>query len=700
MRFATFDNQHDVYSMLFVQSFYAYSIVRQHEYNYHSESESSTSIVFTVSIRAFESASISQAFQTSRVENQHARSIFLFVNFISNQHARSSSSFQILVFTSTFRNLTSYVSISIIFRFTKSFFKKLSKLNKIYTLEKEFTRTNDNFDFKLKIFFNKCKRVELSSHAYMKKATFMLAKRALFHFYDNNYENITFDKFRVDMKKFFEKSKWKRYNLIQWQVMHIDNVIVANSHLFLIECLQKLCVDLDDVQKKLNSDYHDSNQMRKILIRACRNHSTLLIELHNSSWNFSDLINSLYNNIVNYESINKKNNTYHQSIDIIDCDHTHNQNFIDKQYHREFSNNRNKFFTNFRFRDKFSIRASKKCFVCDKFNCWSTNHTKKKRDDFKKRFANRNSKWNSRQKFERRLKQFITEFEDNQDENFIIQFFEKLNIDFEIDNISTNEFVIEFNSDSKLFLIAVDSIDDSKTISAIIIMFADKTFKHRLISMNNIIIFANSISYIYNVFTASRYDDREFKNILIDHDAANFSSENIEQFTILQRISKTTLILNKKRVISFRFDIDEILFIDIVDLNISVDTITFHIVFVQTSFLLCLADMNRLRLYFNNLINMLIEERSINSNQIKRFQIQILMSSKSLIQKNNTILDLQIDMKASLINDLQIILKIEHSRTTNNLRIVMKNEHHSNLHISMKNEHHSMIRRYDHAFFL
>ncbi len=223
--------------------------------------------------------------------------------------------------------------------------------------------------------------------------------------------------------------------------------------------------------------------------------------------------------------------------------------------------------------------------------------------------------------------------------------------------------------------------------------------------MNIIIISSNSTSYIYNVFIASRYDDREFKNILIDHDAADFSSENIEQFTILQRISKTTLILNKKRIISFKFDIDEILFIDIVNLNISVDVITFHIVFVQISFLLCLVDMNRLRLYFNNLINMLIEERSINkvlfrkefhathSNQIKRFQTQILMSSKSLIKNDNTILDLQIDIKTSLIKDLQISLKIEHLRTIDNLHINM------NLHIDMKNEHHSMIRRYDHAFF-
>jgi hypothetical protein len=162
--------------------------------------------------------------------------------------------------------------------------------------------------------------------------------------------------------------------------MHIDNVIVVNSNVFLIECLQKLCVDVDDVQKELNSDYHDSNQMRKILIRACRNHSILLIKLHNSSLNFSDLINFFFNNIVNYESINKKNNTYFQSIDIIECDYVHDHNFIDKQYHREIelSNNRDncKFFINSRSRDKFSIRVSKKGFICDKFNYWSTNHIK------------------------------------------------------------------------------------------------------------------------------------------------------------------------------------------------------------------------------------------------------------------------------------------------------------------------------------
>jgi hypothetical protein len=673
IRFTTSNDQHEMYSTLSMQSFYAYFSIRaQFEYNYHFDSSSSqsSSSVAVVSIRVSESVN-----QSTRIENQHARFAFLSAS-VSNQHARFASSFVISV--SIFRNSTSidenyYESTQS--RFVQNFFKKLSQLNKIYKNDEKFKNINDNFEFKLKIFVNKCKRVDLSSHAYLKKVAFMLANRALFHFYVNEYENITFDKFRVDMKRFFEEFEWKRLNLTKWQFIHINNIIVANSNLSLIECLQKLCTDLNDTQKELNSDYHDSNHMRKILIRACRDHSILSIKLHNSSSNASSLINSFYINIINFESINKKRNTYLQSInvDISECDHincAHEHNFIDRQYRRESINYRDnrKFLINFRFRDKFSIRFSKICFVCDKSNYWSINHSKKEREDSKKRFANRNSKWKSHSKFQRRLKQFIFEIEDNQKDDFIAQFLKELIIDINIsiDNISIIDFVIEeIDSESKTYFIAVDSIDDSKTIAAIIIMLADKTFKHRLISMNNITFSANSISYNYNVFIVSKYDDRDFKSILIDHDAADYLFENIEQFTILQRINKTSLILNKKRIISFKFEIDEISFIDIVDLKISVDVITFHIVLVHTSFLLCLVDMNRLRLYFNNLINMLIEERSINkvlsrkelyathSNQIKRFQIQILMSSKSLTRNDELILDLQIDMKASqTINNL------------------------------------------------
>ncbi len=100
-------------------------------------------------------------------------------------------------------------------------------------------------------------------------------------------------------------------------------------------------------------------------------------------------------------------------------------------------------------------------------------------------------------------------------------------------------------------------------------------------------------------------------------DAAEQSIENIEQFKALERISNNDVKfkLNTKTVeSSISFGIDNTLTLEFTDLNTSLEVITFHIVKVNTSFLLCLDDLNRLKLYFNNLINEMIE---------KMFDIQI-----------------------------------------------------------------------------
>jgi hypothetical protein len=157
-----------------MQFFYAYSAIRaqfEYSFDHHDSSFSqSSSSAATASIRASESATINQS-----IENQHARFVFLSAS-VSNQHARSASSS--VISTSVFRNSASidenyYESTQS--RLVQNFFKKLSQLDKIYKNDEKFKSTNDNFEFKLKIFFNKCKRVELSSHAYIEEVAFMLA---------------------------------------------------------------------------------------------------------------------------------------------------------------------------------------------------------------------------------------------------------------------------------------------------------------------------------------------------------------------------------------------------------------------------------------------------------------------------------------------------------------------------------------------
>jgi hypothetical protein len=91
-------------------------------------------------------------------------------------------------------------------------------------------------------------------------------------------------------------------------------------------------------------------------------------------------------------------------------------------------------------------------------------------------------------------------------------------------------------------------------------------------------------------------------------DAAKRSISEIEQFTALQRLNDS-IQLDKSIVESkIQFDIDSISIMSTIELNTSLKQLIFHIVKINTSFLLCLVDLNRLEVYFNNLTNELMQK--------------------------------------------------------------------------------------------
>jgi hypothetical protein len=199
------------------------------------------------------------------------------------------------------------------------------------------------------------------------------------------------------------------------------------------------------------------------------------------------------------------------------------------------------------------------------------------------------------------LNQYIADYENDSNDEYAAQFFEELAISsaFEIDIIK----LIEFESD-ELFLTSFDEFQDTEFLTSAL---ADKTFQHRLISIDIINALINE-SFNYISITDSRYDDIEFKNILVNCDAADRLIEDMNQFKALQRISNDNVALNKKTIeSSIKFEIDNTLILEFIDLNTSLEVITFHIVEMNISFLLCLNDFDRLDIYFNNLINQIVQ---------------------------------------------------------------------------------------------
>jgi hypothetical protein len=197
------------------------------------------------------------------------------------------------------------------------------------------------------------------------------------------------------------------------------------------------------------------------------------------------------------------------------------------------------------------------------------------------------------------LNQYIADYESDSNDEYAAQFFEELAISsaLEIDIIK----LIEFESD-ELFLTSFDEFRDIEFLTSAL---ADKTFQHRLISIDIINALINE-SFNYISITDLRYDDIEFKDILMNCDVADRSTSDMRQFKALQRISDVAL--NKKTIkSSIKFEIDNTLNLKFVDLNISLEMITFHILEINISFLLCLNDFDRLNIYFNNLINQIVQ---------------------------------------------------------------------------------------------
>ena len=158
-----------------------------------------------------------------------------------------------------------------------------------------------------------------------------------------------------------------------------------------------------------------------------------------------------------------------------------------------------------------------------------------------------------------------------------------------------------------MFFTSFENFQNTKSL-IIINLFVDKTFKHRIICKNEIIIvFVTFTTYNFNAIISSHYDESEFKDLLIDSDVAMRFTNNINQLKTLQNINKIIKInINTTDFMNFIFEINSTSSINTINLNTSLKTIVFHIMQINTSFLFYFIDMNKLKAFFNNIINQFV----------------------------------------------------------------------------------------------
>ena len=246
----------------------------------------------------------------------------------------------------------------------------------------------------------------------------------------------------------------------------------------------------------------------------------------------------------------------------------------------------------------------KRCFVYGKDSYWSTNHSQQEQDDSKKRFSNRFPKYKSRPGYEHYLQQYIAHYKGNDednDTNDVAYFFKELSID------ASKDFLPNEDTIDELFFISIGALQNIESTNTINLL-ANNVFKYQITSADGIVALTAPVPYSFTISTNLQYDKSEFKGLLIDSGAATRSTGGIGQLKALQKIiSSTSLDKITAGSANFIFGIGSTSSIGTVNLDTSMKMIVFHIVQVNTPFLLCFADIDKLGAYFNNLTNEVVQ---------------------------------------------------------------------------------------------
>ena len=504
--------------------------------------------------------------------------------------------------------------------------RELIQLNKCYKDAEKFTSTNDNFEFKSSIFEEKCKRVGLFFNAYMLEVSIMLIESALIFYYSHRKTVTGYTDFCTKIQNFFEDLEWQRLNLAKWQTIIFAGVIAANFTLITTECLRKMCTEMNEIQRNVIFAFQRNEHLKKNIIKTCRENAAVSTNLTNSFIDVSGLVNNLHASIINYEAVYKPQTPAAAAAGYVQKNDDEAY-FVNRQFRRRQQYRGRGRGKNGRYPQTFksSTFRKKRCFVCSRENCWSTNHIQQERNETNKRFDDRYPHLKARIDYTRRLIQYITDLEGDDDDE-MIQYFEKLQIDSESTKISATFNVQSIHDKDEVFCTFLDTLKNSDCILTTNFL-TNHVAKHQITdidesensSTENSGTENSSTSYAYIFSTSSRYDDTEFKSLLINSNAATRSTGGIGQLKALQKIDDT-IQLNQSTAGSanFVFGIESIGSIGSIKISTPIESITFHIVSVNTPFLLCLADLDKSGAFFNNVTNKVIQQKSSRSHPVFR----------------------------------------------------------------------------------
>jgi len=504
----------------------------------------------------------------------------------------------------------------------------------MYTDSQKYDGVSESFDFKLAIFEDTCRRAGLQPDGYMIAFPTMLKGLAQDHYYNRTLSARTYLEACTHMRNFFEGPEFYRKNLAEWNATTLQGIIDANTDKPVYQCLQLLIDKLCKQQHGINPEFRTPLFLTNKLVMACQGVPACRIAVSNPGEDLSQLINKLQSSIVAWEKEHPSQGT-------------HTTFFTDRRYHNQDrnrdQNGRNTGYNRTHRQPSSNNRPKGCCYVCQKENCRSWKHTEEERNKAKEEYRNRfNDRTKGRfdNRFKERFEQYVADCEgdDSEDSEDFNDVFETLIIDIGSELNSEKE-----SGSSTAYLTAFGELtpDEATSMSAAL---ANKAFSHSLTSEDMTKptlatdptpatdhFTTDPFTYTLNT-SSSRYTSDVFLGIVVDTGASKKSTAGYGQFRALQRSNpamELELDTSTKGQVTVQFGIGSTSSIGTANVHTPIGEVQFHIVDANTPFLLCLADMDKLQVYYNNIQDVLVT-RTKEVPVVRRFGHAFLLCNSSL----------------------------------------------------------------------
>ncbi|EED22562.1 conserved hypothetical protein [Talaromyces stipitatus ATCC 10500] len=452
-------------------------------------------------------------------------------------------------------------------KFTKAWDKTKNYSGELY----------DILDDKVRIFLRLCRLTEIQLSQCWAVFPEMLSGRAETYYMHHVNPDASFAQMYWAIKSYFDTESNHALYYQDWTSITLVDVRRENTGKTLPEAVEILVEKLHLCQRALGPHYMSPEHLVSAIIRACQGSPEMSEVLSEPTTKFETLVSRLRARA----AIMQKKEAAGQYL--AESNNVPSTHFTDRKYVGKTSRgNRPPPQRSWRRQNRQDNgsrqRRDGRCWICNKPDCRSYNHSEKERSEARERFDRYRHAEGKANASDKTYRAFLMDFEAG----------------------------YNITSDSEDEEEADDNDEDEATAYFMVGQLQDQAFLHWITGEETE---QDNPPTIASQFVIDRHDSEIFHGILPDTGAARVSTVGRRQLTALQKIYPGIMVDESRAgEHSIRFGQgDSVDSEGAVTIKTPIGDVDFHVMNTPTPFLLCIADMDRHEAYLDNTTNCLVK---------------------------------------------------------------------------------------------